>query len=122
MFQGAHSRYTPPPRALDHRRSVREAHGAQPRQVKVHFQGWGSRYDEWITAGSGRIASLPLRMTCVEGDRLQACDSKGIWCEAKVLDVREAQGADARKMKVHFFGWKSRYDEWIPVNTGRLCP
>ena len=94
------------------------------RQFKVHFKGWSKSFDEWISAGARRARPLPLEMRCVKGTRLEARDSKGIWCHARVVDVREPRasglGKDARHVQVHFDGWAARWDEWVPVKTGRL--
>ena len=54
------------------------------------------------------------------GDALVACDSKGFWADAKVLAVREPDGDAPRALRVHFRGWKAKYDEWIPLGAGRL--
>jgi len=32
--------------------------GEDNEEVKVHFNGWNKRYDEWITLGAGRLRSL----------------------------------------------------------------
>ena len=56
----------------------------------------------------------------VVGHRVSACDCRGHWCEARLLDMRTEHSA--RQFLVHFIGWKSRYDEWIDAGKGRLVP
>lgn len=48
------------------------------------------------------------------GDKIRAMDYEGFWYDAHVVHVRDDS------VKVHFHGWKSRYDEWITLDTGRL--
>ena len=58
---------------------------------------------------------------CTVGDAIDACDSYGTWCTARVVDIEEpklTRGA-RRRVLVHFLGWGSRFDEWIESGTGR---
>ena len=55
------------------------------------------------------------------GNFCQACDSSGNWYEAKVLQQRTKKG-QGTEFKMHYKGWKSRYDEWLPKECGRLWP
>jgi hypothetical protein len=41
-------------------------------------------------------------------------ESKGSWYPAKVV------GSRAGEAKVHYNGWKARYDEWLPAGSARL--
>ena len=59
-----------------------------------------------------------LGVHSVVGDRLEATDSYGVWCNAKVVAVK-GEG-DERRVKVHYVGWNASFDEWVPVGTGRL--
>ena len=52
------------------------------------------------------------------GDRLQALDSYDLWYNVKVIDVNDT--TEPRRVKVHYQGWKARFDEWIVVGQGRL--
>jgi len=54
------------------------------------------------------------------GSRLLALDVREVWCAATVLDTRGS--AAELQCKVHYSGWKSRWDEWIPLRSGRLRP
>eukprot|EP00966_Prymnesium_polylepis_P297813 6881005-Prymnesium_polylepis.1 len=52
-----------------------------------------------------------------------ARDKKGFWCAAKVLAVRDdGFGIGHLELRVHFQGWKSKFDEWIPVGSGMFRP
>ena len=64
--------------------------------------------------------SQRLAEGCVVGDRIEARDSRGQWYASKVVDVR-VEGS-IRELKVHFLGWKARWDEWISADTARLRP
>ena len=61
---------------------------------------------------------------CVAGDRLQACDAAGDWGDATVLDKQQCimRASPRWTLLVTFDGWSDRYNEWIPVGTGRLRP
>jgi hypothetical protein len=39
---------------------------------------------------------------------LDVCDADGAWIEAQVLEVADG------KALIHYKGWKSKYDEWLP--------
>lgn len=51
------------------------------------------------------------------GMRLEAMDKFGKWYVAKVVKVGEQEEKD---VLVHFERWSSRYDEVIPIDSGRL--
>ncbi len=50
------------------------------------------------------------------GMRLEAMDKYGKWYVAKVMEIEEEE----KEVLVHFEKWSSRYDEFIPLNSGRL--
>mgnify|MGYP006100620833 CR=1 FL=1 len=52
------------------------------------------------------------------GDWVQALDAYNDWFDAKV--VSERGEGEAREVKVHFHGWKPRWDEWILAESNRL--
>ncbi len=59
----------------------------------------------------------------VVGAQVVARDRFGGWCEAKVIrETAEAGPGCSRAVLVHFVGWKSRFDEWIPVPSERFRP
>ena len=123
---------------------VREPKSGSPRFVLVHYVDSRGRSenaapleDEWIDVKLGRLRPPPIELTCEMGTRVRACDRFGTWCDAKVIDVREAGGGTAaaataaamggggassepRQLRVHFLGWSAKYDEWIYCGTGRV--
>lgn len=50
------------------------------------------------------------------GMKLEAMDKYGKWYVAKVMEFDK----DEKEVLVHFEKWSSRYDEFIPLNSGRL--
>ncbi len=52
------------------------------------------------------------------GMKLEAMDKYGKWYAAKVLELDES----SNEILVHFERWSSRYDESVPINSGRLRP
>jgi Caspase domain/RNA binding activity-knot of a chromodomain len=50
------------------------------------------------------------------GDVLEARDSEGNWYISEILDWKGSN----RTYKVHFYGWDSKWDEWL--NASRLRP
>jgi len=56
-------------------------------------------------------ASLDLPSRLRVGDFVDARDSSGRWYEAVVRSV------DAHKVKVHYVGWSSKWDAWIPKSN-----
>ena len=50
------------------------------------------------------------------GDRLEARDASGHWGSARVTEVAD------RSLRIHFRGWGTSHDDWIPVGSGRLKP
>jgi hypothetical protein len=64
-------------------------------------------------------SDLPFGAASAVGEKLQAQDSRsGIWYDAKVVKI-DGEG-DGCSLKVHYMGWKARFDEWIRVDQGRL--
>lgn len=56
------------------------------------------------------------------GDELRAKDRVGNWYEAKVVDQRVGFHYQCQ-LKIHFKGWKARFDEWVDAEDGtRLMP
>ncbi len=52
------------------------------------------------------------------GTRLEAMDKYGKWYVAKIVELEEKE--EGGEVLVHFERWSSRYDEVIPVKSGRL--
>jgi hypothetical protein len=51
------------------------------------------------------------------GQELIVLDANTInWYPCIIVDIN----SEKRKLKAHYKGWKSRFDEWIPMNCDRL--
>jgi len=57
--------------------------------------------------GFGMTLSLNQKCDCLDNQK---------WRKATVIDVREGM------LKIHFEGWSSKWDEWIPVRARRIQP
>ena len=51
-----------------------------------------------------------------EGNRVDAQDPQGTWYEGKVTEARDGE------VCVHYVGWPSNWDEWLPRDDPRLEP
>eukprot|EP00475_Leptophrys_vorax_P028524 TRINITY_DN4132_c0_g1_i1.p1 TRINITY_DN4132_c0_g1~~TRINITY_DN4132_c0_g1_i1.p1 ORF type:complete len:913 (-),score=221.36 TRINITY_DN4132_c0_g1_i1:68-2806(-) len=49
------------------------------------------------------------------GTRIDAQDLNNIWCVGEVIDIEH------KRIKVHFFGWENRFDEWILKDGNRVA-
>ena len=58
-----------------------------------------------------------MRGSIRAGDIIDARDTEQNWYLSTVLDTRE----DFGEVRVHFNGWSSDWDEWIPVGSERLA-
>ena len=57
------------------------------------------------------------------GDVTHAFDHhRRCWCEAEIIGVRGDGRAASQEYRVHYRGWKKRWDEWVPRDSGRLRP
>lgn len=92
-----------------------------PAGVNVHFLGWSKAWDDFVPTnkyatnlcqfrGWGETIPGDYRV----GERIEALDLTGVWLTCRVLAVAEAL------VKVHYFGWPSKWDEWIHRSAGRL--
>lgn len=50
------------------------------------------------------------------GDDVDALDTASVWMKGTILE------REGRRVLVHYFGWPSRWDEWIDVQSARLAP
>lgn len=92
--------------------------------VLIHFLYWSSKYDVKLHRYSPRLAPHRSR-TYYEGGPLR----KGMWID--VFDTHPKQRKwneahvieeDGDKVKVHFKGWVSKWDEWLPRDSPRISP
>lgn len=76
---------------------------AGDRKWKVHYDGFGSGSDEWLSKEKIR----PMRKgSWKTGDRVEAL-SYGKWYPATIIESEEA------RWKVHYDGYGSGSDEWV---------
>ena len=52
------------------------------------------------------------------GSLVEARDVRGVWCKARALETR-GQGEQC-EIRLHFLGWKARWDEWVPRASDRI--
>ena len=55
------------------------------------------------------------------GDIIDVRDTEYIWCKATVEFVITS-GLRSPLLYIHYEGWNRRYDEYIFMNSQRLCP
>ncbi|XP_077557023.1 PHD finger protein 20-like isoform X4 [Haemaphysalis longicornis] len=70
-------------------------------------------------SGAGSSSSHKRRRSrpvYTPGTRVEARDFQDKWYPAKVVSVDEEDG----DVLIHFEGWSSRYDEWLPADSPRL--
>jgi hypothetical protein len=63
-----------------------------------------------------RIPSPNWRGELTVGDRIDAKDKSQLWYEAIVKNTDNAKA----EVFVHYIGWGTKYDEWIPISSDRL--
>ena len=73
-------------------------------KFKVHYDGWGSEWDEWVTSDRIKVWSFKV------GEKVQVL-SNGIWYKASIL-----QSGNDGTYKVHYDGWGVEFDEWVPID------
>jgi hypothetical protein len=52
------------------------------------------------------------------GQWLDVKDTVNQWLEATVMDINPQEGS----LKVHYNGWPTRWDEWVPFTSQRIAP
>ena len=58
------------------------------------------------------------------GDNIDGyCVKTYRWYEAKVVDMKKSDNDNDEdvKLRIHFSGWNSKHDEWIPRDSGRIA-
>jgi hypothetical protein len=92
--------------------------------VAIHYTYWSRKFDETIAVNSPRIAphgtfvyvgnqtfQLKQRLDVFDQDRRTYQ-----WTTATVIQLQK------NWVKVHFRGFSSTFDEWVPVTSWRLAP
>ena len=55
--------------------------------------------------------------------RLHTCSHEATWKKGDLYDVEIVEKDHQRKMvKIHYVGYSTKYDRWIPNTDGTLCP
>jgi ubiquitin C-terminal hydrolase len=96
----------------------------EPNSVRVSFRGGDDAVTEVISRDSLRLAPLnsrsrsniePWRLELTKDSKVDAVDTVKKWYYSTVLEVKHDQ------LLVHYDGWGSRYDEWLPRTSARLA-
>ena len=82
-------------------------------RIYITYLYWSNHFNEWIddTDIDNRVAKINTH-TYYEGgpfkagQRIEALDQMNVWLEAFIIDV------DDYRVKVHYKGWSSKFDEW----------
>lgn len=53
------------------------------------------------------------------GDKCAALDIRHVWCRSSITSKRQGPGG-VPQYRVHYEGWKPRWDEWISADSGRI--
>ncbi|DAZ94965.1 TPA: hypothetical protein N0F65_000060, partial [Lagenidium giganteum] len=64
------------------------------------------------------VAQNQWRFELQVGQLIDARDTEGKWYESRVVELDESAG----KVKVHYRGWTSKWDEWLKFMSDRLQP
>lgn len=80
------------------------------RQCKIHYDGFESSWDEYITPNRMRrkMATGDVKRWCVKGNKLMV-EWQGKYYAAVVVDGPNAQ----KQCKVHYPGYDASWDEYI---------
>ena len=68
------------------------------------------------------ISPLLDHSTLKIGDNIDGyCVKTFRWYEAKVVDTKSGDQNGEAKFRIHFSGWNSKHDEWIPIGSERIA-
>lgn len=95
----------------------------EQRRIYITYLYWADSWNVWLNWGdiSTRVAPLnthtyykggPIKL----GQRVEVLDTSNKWLEAFVVDEMNDQ------VKIHYFRYAYRYDEWIPRKSDRIRP
>ncbi|EAR85579.1 OTU-like cysteine protease (macronuclear) [Tetrahymena thermophila SB210] len=95
-----------------------------PNEIRVHYSGWSQKYDEWISVDSSRILkqwhrsnSQVKQIPISVNNRLDVYhEESGQWLEAIVKEIQNEEGT---KIKIHYNGYHSKYDEVVNLDDER---
>lgn len=85
------------------------------KRVFITYLYWEDKWDEWIAEDEDRMAPLHTHTyypggLLKKGQRIECLDERNKWIESFVIDESPA------KIQVHYKGFSSKFDEWIPRN------
>lgn len=88
----------------------------KPDQVKVHYSGYARKFDAWIPNSPDRLVKQWRHgAEFYLNQRIDVLDTTGKWIEARVVDINDTQ------IRVHYRGFKDRWEEWIEFNSDRIA-
>uniref|UniRef100_A0A7S2D5B3 MBD domain-containing protein n=1 Tax=Haptolina brevifila TaxID=156173 RepID=A0A7S2D5B3_9EUKA len=71
---------------------------------------------------------LEVGSTVSPGDQVVALDVRNVWCEAKVVRLRQkgqqSSGGEPAQMaavRLRFAGWGPEWDEWVALDSGKIA-
>ena len=107
----------------------------------------GNRYLDKVTSANElapfgtKTSDYEWRMSIQKGDIIDVCDTSNVWYNSTVIDVRVEEDGENEIKQIfvgyrtydengdkidtegrRFFGWSSRYDEWLTVTNPRVQP
>jgi hypothetical protein len=71
--------------------------------------------EEWLT-------TLQLPKTFQPGDMIDVRDTLFFWCVGTVKQVLSSKEGSGQVLLIHYPGWNSIYNEFIPSDSPRLAP
>lgn len=99
-------------------------------RVYVHYKGWRSTFDEWIS-GSDDMRLAPLHTHTIPGVHykgqwslgatLDVLDTTDKWMMGQPIDFKPGFGNRKGLLLMHYLGWDAKFDEWIPDDSYRLA-
>jgi hypothetical protein len=99
--------------------------------VRVHYLYFKPKYDEWVDVESKRVAArgshiflghdvhVGFKLRVLQ--RVDAFDIHPVinkWMEARIVEVDE----DTGKLKLHWWNYHDKFDEWLDLTSNRLAP
>jgi hypothetical protein len=90
-------------------------------KVQIEYVLLNNKCTEWLETNSKRIVNFGTKTYQPDensilwtGNRIEVCDQYDQWYESEVIDV------SIDKIKIHYFGRVTKYDEWIFRNSKRI--
>jgi len=74
-------------------------------RTRIHYTGFDSSHDEWISNNSGRLKTSEI---------INVLSPKKKWRLGEIIEKEE------NRTRIHYTGFDSSHDEWISNNSDRL--